>query len=55
MFAAHSGTNKLTNLAGTKVSRQEEWGTVRGTKSFQPTIWHYGDEATWSINCIFLF
>ena len=48
-FAAHSETNKLTNLAGTKVSREEEWEIVRGTKSFQPTIWHYGDEATWSI------
>ena len=28
MFAAHSGTSKLTNLAGTEISREEEWEKI---------------------------
>lgn len=55
MFAAHSGSSKLTDLAGTEISWEEEWETIHGTKSFQPTTWHYGAEATWSLNYIFLF
>lgn len=55
IFAAHSGSSKLTDLAGTEISWEEEWETIHGTKSFQPTTWHYGAEATWSLNYIFLF
>lgn len=55
MFAAHSGTSKLINLAGTEISWEEEWETIHSTESLQPTAWHYGAEATWSWNYIFLF
>ena len=55
MFAAHSGTSKLINLAGTEISWEEEWETIHSTESLQPTAWHYGAEATWSWIYIFLF